>query len=58
MMLVCKGLRVVPVTIHMALRKAINALSASAIVEAGRITDAALRRYPAETACAPVLPDE
>lgn len=44
MMLVCQELRVVPVTIHMALRKAINALSASAIVEAGRITDAALRR--------------
>src|SRR5262249_48087341 len=44
MMLVCQELRVVPVTIHMALRKAINALSAPAIVEAGRITDAALRR--------------
>jgi 4-hydroxythreonine-4-phosphate dehydrogenase len=44
MMLVCKGLRVVPVTIHMALRRAIDALSSSAIVEAARITDAALRR--------------
>jgi len=32
------------VTIHMALRRAIDALSSSAIVEAARITDAALRR--------------
>ena len=44
MMLVCHELRVVPVTIHMALRQAIDALSSSAIVEAARITDAALRR--------------
>ena len=44
MMLVCPGLRVVPVTIHLALRRAIEALSSAAIVHAGRITDAALRR--------------
>src|SRR5690242_8928688 len=44
MMLVCPGLRVVPVTIHLALRRAIDALTAAAIVEAGRITAAALRR--------------
>ncbi len=44
MMLVCPELRVVPVTIHLALRQAIDALSATGIVEAGRITDAALRR--------------
>src|SRR5205814_2939635 len=43
-MLVCPGLRVVPVTIHLALRRAIEALSSAAIVHAGRITDAALRR--------------
>src|SRR5207248_2464114 len=35
---------VVPVTIHLALRRAIEALSSAAIVHAGRITDAALRR--------------
>ncbi len=44
MMLVCPGLRVVPVTIHLALRRAIESLSSAAIVRAGRITDAALRR--------------
>ena len=44
MMLVCPELRVVPVTIHMALRQAINTLSSAAIVEAGRITVGALRR--------------
>jgi 4-hydroxythreonine-4-phosphate dehydrogenase len=44
MMLVCPELRVVPVTIHLALREAVNTLSSSAIVEAGRITEAALRR--------------
>jgi 4-hydroxythreonine-4-phosphate dehydrogenase len=44
MMLVCPGLRVVPVTIHLALRRAIEGLTAAAIVEAGRITAAALRR--------------
>jgi 4-hydroxythreonine-4-phosphate dehydrogenase len=44
MMLVCPGLRVVPVTIHLALRRAIESLSSAAILHAGRITDAALRR--------------
>jgi 4-hydroxythreonine-4-phosphate dehydrogenase len=44
MMLVCPGLRVVPVTIHLALRRAIESLSSAAIVDAGRITDAVLRR--------------
>jgi 4-hydroxythreonine-4-phosphate dehydrogenase len=44
MMLVSPGLRVVPVTIHLALRRAIESLSSAAIVHAGRITDAALRR--------------
>jgi 4-hydroxythreonine-4-phosphate dehydrogenase len=44
MMLVCPGLRVVPVTIHLALHRAIESLSSAAIVHAGRVTDAALRR--------------
>jgi 4-hydroxythreonine-4-phosphate dehydrogenase len=44
MMLVCPGLRVVPITIHTALRRAIDALSSAAIVDAGRITEAALRQ--------------
>jgi len=44
MMLVCPGLRVVPVTIHVALRQAIERLSTAAIVHAGRTTDEALRR--------------
>ena len=44
MMLVCPGLRVVPVTIHLALRRAVEGLSSATIVEAGRITEAALRR--------------
>jgi 4-hydroxythreonine-4-phosphate dehydrogenase len=44
MMLVCPGLRVVPVTIHLALRRAIESLSTAAIVHAGRVTDRALRR--------------
>ena len=44
MMLACPALRVVPVTIHLALRRAIESLSSAAIVHAGRITDAALRR--------------
>ncbi|MBV9376244.1 MAG: 4-hydroxythreonine-4-phosphate dehydrogenase PdxA [Alphaproteobacteria bacterium] len=44
MMLVCSGLRVVPVTIHVALRRAIEILSTGAIVHAGRTTDKALRR--------------
>jgi len=44
MMLVCPVLRVVPVTIHLALRQAILALRPSAIVHAGRVTAAALGR--------------
>jgi 4-hydroxythreonine-4-phosphate dehydrogenase len=44
MMLVCSELRVVPVTIHLALRRAIESLSTAAIVNAGRVTEAALRR--------------
>ena len=44
MMLVCPGLRVVPVTIHVALRQAIAGLSTTAIVHAGFATDRALRR--------------
>jgi 4-hydroxythreonine-4-phosphate dehydrogenase len=44
MLLACPGLRVVPVTIHLPLKRAIKHLSAPAIVHAGRITDAALRR--------------
>jgi 4-hydroxythreonine-4-phosphate dehydrogenase len=43
MMLAGRDLRVVPVTIHLALREAIEALSAAAIVHAGRVVDAALR---------------
>jgi 4-hydroxythreonine-4-phosphate dehydrogenase len=44
MMLVCPGLRVVPVTIHLALRRAVESLTAASIVTAGRVTAAALRR--------------
>ena len=44
MMLACPVLRVVPVTIHLPLRRAIESLSAAAVVHAGRVTDAALRR--------------
>src|SRR5579863_339320 len=44
MMLACPQLRVVPVTIHLALRQAIEQLSAAAIVHAGRVTHAALVR--------------
>jgi 4-hydroxythreonine-4-phosphate dehydrogenase len=44
MMLACPALRVVPVTIHLSLRRAIESLSTAAIVYAGRVTDAALRR--------------
>jgi 4-hydroxythreonine-4-phosphate dehydrogenase len=43
MMLVCAGLRVVPVTVHLSLRQAITALHADAIVEIGRVTHTALR---------------
>jgi 4-hydroxythreonine-4-phosphate dehydrogenase len=44
MMLVCPGLRVVPVTIHLALRDAVAALSIDKIVAAGRIAAAGLAR--------------
>jgi 4-hydroxythreonine-4-phosphate dehydrogenase len=44
MMLTGAQLRVVPVTIHLALREAIETLSTAAIVHAGRVVDAALRR--------------
>ncbi|MBV8738938.1 MAG: 4-hydroxythreonine-4-phosphate dehydrogenase PdxA [Alphaproteobacteria bacterium] len=43
MMLVCPELRVVPVTIHLPLRRAIDSLSFDAIVTTGRITATALR---------------
>ncbi len=43
MMLCCEGLRVVPVTIHVSLRDALETLSSDLIVEQGWITDAALR---------------
>jgi 4-hydroxythreonine-4-phosphate dehydrogenase len=44
MMLASRELRVVPVTIHLALRAAIAAVTSDAIVTAGRIADAALQR--------------
>jgi 4-hydroxythreonine-4-phosphate dehydrogenase len=44
MMLTCPELRVVPVTIHLALRQAIETLSSAMIVAAGRVTHAALLR--------------
>jgi len=44
MMLVCPGLRVVPVTIHLSLRSAIAALTTERIVATGRIAAAALSR--------------
>src|SRR5579859_2152450 len=44
MMLAGSDLRVVPVTIHLALREAIAALSTMSIVHAGKVVDAALRR--------------
>jgi 4-hydroxythreonine-4-phosphate dehydrogenase len=44
MMLACPQLRVVPVTIHLALREAVEELSKARIVHAGRITHAALVR--------------
>ncbi len=44
MMLACPELRVVPVTIHHALREAIGLVTTPAIVHAGKIVDAALRR--------------
>ena len=44
MMLACPGLRVVPVTVHLPLAKALAALTSEAIVHAGRVTAAALGR--------------
>lgn len=44
MMLAAPGLRVVPVTVHVSLRRAIETLDAAAIVAAGRTLEAALRR--------------
>jgi 4-hydroxythreonine-4-phosphate dehydrogenase len=44
MMLACRELRVVPVTIHLALRRAVEQLSSAAIVDAGRVTNKALIR--------------
>jgi len=43
MMLACPGLRVVPVTIHLPLREVVAALTADAIVAAGRTTAEGLR---------------
>jgi 4-hydroxythreonine-4-phosphate dehydrogenase len=42
MMLACKDLRVVPVTVHLPLKDAIRRLTRPRIVEAGRITAASL----------------
>jgi 4-hydroxythreonine-4-phosphate dehydrogenase len=44
MMLATPGLRVVPVTVHLALADALNALSTEAIVACGKVAAAALRR--------------
>ena len=44
MMLACEGLRVVPITIHVALRRAIEMLDGGLILRTARVTDAALRR--------------
>ncbi|WP_448206607.1 4-hydroxythreonine-4-phosphate dehydrogenase PdxA [Azospirillum sp. sgz302134] len=44
MMLAARDLRVVPVTIHVSLRDAVNQLTTEAIVHAGRITAAGLAR--------------
>ncbi|HVH77508.1 MAG TPA: 4-hydroxythreonine-4-phosphate dehydrogenase PdxA [Stellaceae bacterium] len=44
MMLASEELRVVPVTIHLALRRAVAILSTAAIVHAGQVSAAALRR--------------
>jgi 4-hydroxythreonine-4-phosphate dehydrogenase len=44
MMLACPGLRVVPVTVHLGLKAAIERLDTQLIVETGRITAAALAR--------------
>jgi 4-hydroxythreonine-4-phosphate dehydrogenase len=44
MMLACRELRVVPVTVHLALKDAIRDLTRARIVETGRITAASLTR--------------
>ncbi len=44
MMLACRELRVVPVTVHLALKDAIRQLTRARIVEAGRITADSLKR--------------
>ncbi|PWC33257.1 4-hydroxythreonine-4-phosphate dehydrogenase PdxA [Azospirillum sp. TSO35-2] len=44
MMLAAADLRVVPVTIHVALRDAVNQLTSAAIIHAGQVTAAALAR--------------
>jgi len=44
MMLACPGLRVVPITIHMALKRAAAELTTEAIVTQGRVVAAALHR--------------
>jgi len=44
MMLACEGLRVVPVSVHVGLKQALNDLSADLIVQQSRITWQALRR--------------
>ncbi len=44
MMLACPGLRVVPVTVHLSLRAALDTLTTDLIVEHGRIVAAALAR--------------
>jgi 4-hydroxythreonine-4-phosphate dehydrogenase len=44
MMLACDALRAVPVTVHVSLRDAIEALTSEIIVAKGRITAAALKR--------------
>lgn len=44
MMLACPGLRVVPVTVHLPLKEAVARLNSDGIVEAGKITAAALAK--------------
>ncbi|MCW2243025.1 4-hydroxythreonine-4-phosphate dehydrogenase PdxA [Azospirillum canadense] len=44
MMLAARDLRVVPVTIHVSLRDAVNQLTTAAIIHAGRVTAAGLAR--------------
>lgn len=44
MMLACPGLRVVPVTVHVALSRAISMLTTDSIIETARLTADALRR--------------